>query len=277
MFNYENLCDKTANIAVDAGKLAAKMQKGPLEVECKLNARDIVTSADKAVQEFVVPALKTLMSGAAFLCEEGSDGSYRPESGMGGYVWVVDPIDGTTNFEHGIKSFGVSIGLLKDGRPVMGVVCAPRYETVWRAWEGSQAYRTSLEGTKAIHVNTSRNLLESIVTTGWPYDAAEFPRALGFVTKLMGHVRDIKRIGPASIDICRVAQGTIEAYAEAALKPWDIAGGSMVLMQAGGVPSRWDGSPLTYDCQEDILAVSPKIREELLKYTQGVDISEKGR
>lgn len=216
---------------------------------------DYVSYVDKTSERMIVERLKQLLPDAGFITEEsGNDFSGQK------YCWVVDPLDGTTNFIHDNAPYCVSIALRDKDCILLGVVyeCV-RNELFWANIE-SAAY---LNG-KEIHVSGQDTLDQSFVELGLPYNANVFrPFILKLLESLYGHVGGVRIMGAAAAELCYIAAGRFEARIEGLLGPWDIAAGNIILKQAGGIMTDFDGNPDCYDAKE-VFASNGKIHDELL-------------
>ncbi len=203
------------------------------EIE-RRGARDVVTVADRAAEEHVIRRLTEADPGIPVIGEESHDGSAPPE----GTAWIVDPLDGTVNFIQGIPLFVVSIGLVEDGQPILGVVHAPALgQTFWGA-PGSGAF----EDDRPISVSVTPMLSEAIVATGFAYRRNEVADDnVANLTNLVLQTRGIRRMGAAALDLAYVASGRLDAFWELHLKPWDVAGGAALIRAAGGHVSDQNG------------------------------------
>jgi myo-inositol-1(or 4)-monophosphatase len=184
--------------------------------------------------------------------------------------WLVDPLDGTTNFLHGFDAFGVSVGLVHEGRPVVGVVHAPLLagadgrlgRTYWAA-ERHGAFRDGV----AIAVS-AREPLHAIVATGFPFRSKHLlPQHLAAFEPVLHRFEDVRRVGAASLDLCWVADGTFEGYFELRLGPWDVAAGGVIVREAGGIVTDWTGDDTAWLNSGDVVAAAPLVHAELLAAT----------
>lgn len=228
------MIDTALEIAREAGDLllerfgrltgAEIARKGP---------RDLVTAADRDAEALIARRLREAFPDHGLLAEEGSGADHGD-----GPVWVVDPLDGTTNFVHGIPAFCVSLGLVEAGRPVLGVVHAPALrQTFWGA-PGQGAY----EGDRPISVSVTPMLSEALVATGFAYDIDRLADDnLDNLAHLARRTRGVRRIGSAALDLAYVASGRFDAYWELYLHPWDVAGGAAIVLAAGGTISDFRG------------------------------------
>lgn len=232
--DYQHLCTRVQDIAHKAGSFIReeRMKITATDVETKSKA-SLVTYVDKTAEAMIVDALQKLQPGAGFVTEEGTAGN-EGESLM----WIVDPLDGTTNYIHGVYPNSVSIGLLEDGNPVLGVVYELGLSEMFYAWKGSPAY---LNG-KTIRVRTVEQPEDALVATGFPYyDFDRLDDYLGVLRHLMVTTRGIRRMGSAAVDLSYVAAGRFDGFFEHALHAWDVAAGAFILMQAGGTVSDFNG------------------------------------
>jgi len=214
--------------AKDGGEILKKGFYGSKNVEFKGEV-DLVTEYDRAVEVCVVQSLSRLLPSLRIIGEEGA--VVNPQGKLTAYV---DPIDGTTNFVHGIPHTAVSIGVWDGSIPIAGVVYNPILDELFYAKIGYGAF---CNGSK-IAVSTTDNLTKTLVATGFPYTKTERGEDLKFVldnlAKILPITRDVRRLGSASLDLCYTAKGIFDAYYEINLKPWDYAAGAIILMEAGG-------------------------------------------
>jgi myo-inositol-1(or 4)-monophosphatase len=175
--------------------------------------------------------------------------------------WLVDPLDGTANFLHGFDAVGVSVGLIDDGVPVAVVVHAPLLDRCFAAAKGLGAYRDG----QRINVS-DRPPAQAIVATGFPFRRKElldrYQRALAGALLAF---EDLRRVGAASLDLCWTGEGVFDGFFELRLGPWDVAAGSIIVREAGGVVTDWDGDPVAFLTSGSILAAPPAVHETLLQ------------
>jgi myo-inositol-1(or 4)-monophosphatase len=177
--------------------------------------------------------LSEIIPGAGFIAEEGTD-----SEGTNEYKWIIDPLDGTTNFLHGLPIFAISIGLTRKDQPVLGVVYEVSHKECFHAIEGGKAYCNE----KEIHVSRVQSLNESLLATGFPYYHTEKKENyLEIIRIFLEQTHGIRRLGSAAIDLAYVACGRMEGFFEYNLKPWDVAGGAFILQQAGGKVTDFSG------------------------------------
>jgi myo-inositol-1(or 4)-monophosphatase len=206
-----------------------------LEIQTKAPS-DFVSAADLRAEEILFEELSRIEPGASFLMEER--GSVAGAGREGGLVWIVDPLDGTTNFLHGIPHFAVSIGLERDGELVAGVVLNPSNGEIFSAERGQGAF---LNGTR-IQVAKRTRLEDCVVVTGIPHRGrGNHETFISQLTRVMRTVAGVRRGGSAALDCAWVAAGRYDAFWEGALQPWDLAGGIALIREAGGVATDMTG------------------------------------
>jgi myo-inositol-1(or 4)-monophosphatase len=219
---------------VGAGRSTAAEQ-----VDTKSSPVDVVTAVDRASEELIVRLLTEARPDDGVLGEEGAS-----RDGSSGVRWVVDPIDGTVNFLYGIPAYAVSIAAEVEGTTEVGVVLNVATGEQFTAARGQGAWLTAPgAATQQLHGSAATRLDRTLVATGFGY-RVEQRRAQGaVVAELLPQVRDIRRIGTASLDLCAAAAGRVDAYYELDLKPWDHAAGALIAAEAGLVVTGTDGRP----------------------------------
>lgn len=195
-------------------------------VDTKTSPTDMVTASDRASERLIVAGLRHARPDDAVLGEEGTS-----VAGTSGVRWVVDPLDGTTNFLYGLPAFAVSIAAEVDGVTEIGVVADVARGETFTAVRGGGAF---LDGTP-LRCNDAVDLATALVGTGFGYDADRRARQGQVVARVLPLVRDIRRVGAAALDLCWVAAGRLDAYYERGLQPWDLAAGALVAAEAGAV------------------------------------------
>lgn len=222
-----------------------------LDIKAKLNDADIVTAADKAAEQLITDCIRAKYPDHSILAEESGETLRAPR-----WRWVIDPLDGTTNFSQGLPVFCVSIGLELEGRPVAGVVYAPYLDEMFHAVEGSGAW---LNG-KPIKCGDKSSLDRCVVATGFPVDKDVNPdNNLDNVARVLPHVRGLRRIGAAAMDLCYVAAGYLDGYWELNLHRWDVSA-AMIIMQEAGVRF----TEFRHDRNISIVAGAPAVHDLLL-------------
>jgi myo-inositol-1(or 4)-monophosphatase len=250
--NYNELLLDAMSWAREAGAVHLRYFRGnELNIEAKLNASDIVTAADKAAERLLINHIKERYPEHSILSEESGADVHNGE-----YRWVIDPLDGTTNFSQGLPLFCVSIGIEHNGETVAGVVFAPYLNEMFHAVRGEGAY---LNGTP-IKVSGKDTLERSVVATGFPVDKAVNPdNNIDNVARIMPQLRGLRRLGSAAIDLCYVSAGFLDGYWEMGLHSWDVSAGLLILEEAGG--------EFTYfraDRHISVLAATPAVHDLLL-------------
>jgi myo-inositol-1(or 4)-monophosphatase len=258
--NIQSLTEEVKKLAVETGAFLFEQRKHFHRelVETK-RTHDYVSYVDKNSEARIVKRLYELLPEAGFIAEEGTgDLTTQP------YCWLVDPLDGTTNFIHNNAPFCVSIALRNKEELLLGVVyeCC-RGELFWANKE-SKAYL----GEEEIHVSDVADLDHSFIELGFPYDAQKFsPFVTGVVRDLYGRVSGLRLMGAAAAELCYIAAGRFEGRVEGLLGPWDIAAGTIILRKAGGMVTDFSGGENFYSGRE-VLASNGKIHSDLLKIVQ---------
>jgi myo-inositol-1(or 4)-monophosphatase len=240
------------DLAREAGALALSMRHGIEQLDTKSSPTDVVTAADRAVEQLLVSALASARPSDGVLGEEGG-----ASSGSSGVRWVIDPIDGTVNYLYDIPQWSVSIGVESESEgALVGVVFDPSKDELWQAVRGAGAV---LNGA-VLRCSNVTSLAQALVGTGFGYDARRRAAQAMVLPVLLPAVRDIRRLGAGSLDLCGVAAGRLDAYYEQGLSPWDLSAGGLVAREAGarvaGLRGREAGSDL-------VLASAPGVFEAL--------------
>jgi myo-inositol-1(or 4)-monophosphatase len=253
---------REAAVAAEAVLMAGAIQKGrygakDLEVGYK-GEIDLVTEVDKACEKAVVELLRARFPTHDIVTEE----THLAQTGSR-YVWFVDPLDGTTNYAHGYPFFCSSVGLTLDGEPVAGAVYDPLKDELFTAEKGGGSY---LNG-RRLKVSAATELLRSMLVTGFPYDLRDdLVTKLRLFNRFMGEARAIRRDGAAALDLAYLAAGRVDGFWEERLQPWDMMAGILMVKEAGGMASRFDGSPLGLRADEIVAtngALHPRMLEVL--------------
>jgi myo-inositol-1(or 4)-monophosphatase len=210
-----------------------RRELAPDLVETKSSSTDMVTEADHLAEDLIRRTLMGARPDASWLGEE--TGRASGTGGAAGLQWVVDPIDGTTNFLYDLPGWAVSIAACVGGRPVAAAVHIPTLAETFTATSGSGAWLHDATGRRPLRASSASDLSRALVATGFGYDRALRERQGSIAGRVVGRVRDIRRAGAASVDLCAVAAGRVDAYFERGLQEWDLAAGSLIASEAGAV------------------------------------------
>ncbi len=255
MQQRETLRDLALAAASAAGELVvrAHARPGTLSAEVK-SPGDYVTEVDRSAEQAAMRVLRDGAPDIAILAEES--GGIRSER-----MWVIDPVDGTTNFVRGFPVVGVSVALVEAGRPVVGAVVAPLLGEAWTAAEGQGAFDSA-----GRRISVSTHPGAGVVATGFPFRRKErLPRYLPVMTAALQRFEDLRRAGAASLDLAYVGAGVFDGYFELGLGLWDIAAGALLVREAGGVVTDWTGDPDQVFVSGDILAGTTAWHEAMLE------------
>lgn len=201
---------------------------------------DFVTRVDHEAESRIVARIRAAFPSHRILAEEGGgDPAGGPEGAGSGWLWVIDPLDGTTNFLHGYPAYSVSIAALRDGVPEVGVVASAATGETWTAVRGRGAFRNG----ERIRVSGVDRLGPALIGTGFPFKALDrLPLYLRQFDRILRRTSGIRRAGSAAMDLCHVASGYLDGFWELVLAPWDVAAGVLMVREAGGIVTRLDGS-----------------------------------
>lgn len=246
--NEQVLLKKIIKLAKKSGKIILNADRSALNINDKEGHGNFVTKYDKMVQNAIFDGLKKILSEANFVGEEDDEHAEITD----GYTFIVDPIDGTTNFINDYKLSSISIGLLKDKEPFLGVVYNPYLKEIFYAVKGHGAFCNG----KQIHVS-DKALEDSIVIFGTAiYYEELFDATFDTAKQYLSKAVDLRRSGSAALDLCHIAAGRCDAFFELRLCPWDYCAGSLILQEAGGVCVGLDKQPLTFDKKQGVLAAN---------------------
>ena len=255
----QEICLATKEVVLDTAQfIASELGKVQLhQIEDKEH-NSLVSYVDKTAEEKLVAGLSSILPEATFLTEEGTI-----EQKSGEWTWIIDPLDGTTNFLHQVPVFSISIGLQHVDQIVVGVIFEINREECFYAWKDGGAY---LNG-RPIHVRETDDLTASLIATGFPSRSRSFDKLEAYLKtfrQLLVETRGLRRMGSAAVDLAYVAAGRFEAFFEYGLHPWDAAAGVILVQEAGGRVSDFkDGNQFLTG--KEILASNSKIHEPLLE------------
>ena len=235
-----------------AAVLLDALHESRTEVTTKSTGTDMVTEMDRASEELIVRRIIAERPDDGIVGEEGAD-----RAGTSGVQWVIDPLDGTTNYLYRLPGWNVSVGVEVDGRPVAGAVVVP---TVGDTFSAALGHGATANGVPLVADRHGPPLAEALIGTGFSYDPAVRSRQAELLAALLPRVRDIRRMGAAAVDLCSVACGRLDAYYERGLSWWDLAAGGLIAAEAGATLSAIDGGPVE---PGSVLAAAPPIATPL--------------
>lgn len=252
-----NMIQDVIAIAREAGELLRRSVGTVRSVERKLGQEtNLVTEVDRASEALIKERIRAKYPTHAVLGEETGGSLEGAET-----VWIIDPLDGTTNFTHGLPIFCVSIGVQHRGELVAGAVYDPNQDELFSAEKGSGAF---LNG-RRLRVTEESDLRNSLLVTGFPYTIRENPdRAIEHFTTFLKEAQAVRRLGSAALDLCYVAAGRIDGMWEVWLNPWDVAAGVLMVGESGGVVSDFRGLPYRLDSPR-LLASNGKIHNRMIE------------
>ena len=233
----DSLAVELVTLAVATARRAGQMVRagratGNVDVATKSSATDMVTQFDKASERLIVDSILAARPDDGFLGEEGTD-----VVGTSGVRWIIDPIDGTTNFLYDLPGYNVSIAAAVDGIVLAGAVYLPTADEMFSATRGGGAF---LDATP-IRCGTTADLSQALVATGFSYHTENRRRQAARLASLIGDVRDVRRLGAAAADLCHLAAGRVDAYYEQYLNEWDVAAGGLIAAEAGATVGAFPG------------------------------------
>ncbi len=220
-------------------------------------SKNLVTEIDRRSEELIISILHRHFPQHDILAEESGKERGRASD----YRWIIDPLDGTTNFTHGFPVFCVSIGLEWKGEIVLGVIYDPNLDELFSAQKGKGAFLNS----RPLHVSRADRLERSLLVTGFPYNISRNPNsAIERFIRFLMNAQAVRRMGSAAIDLAYVAAGRYEGFWEVELNPWDMAAGTLLVTEAGGKVTTFNGGPFSiYD--KEILATNGLVHEEMIR------------
>ena len=254
-----NTIFQTANSAIDkATHVIVEAHKLPKITEFK-GRTDLVTKTDRHSEDIIIKEILNTFPNHGIIAEESGSSNANSD-----YQWIIDPLDGTTNFVHGYPSFGISIGVTFQGKSICGIVKELPTNHTYSAIEGEGAF---CDG-KQIYVSQINSLEQSLLVTGFGYEHGEKWLAnLELFKQFKDITQGIRRLGAAAIDLCHVASGKSDGFWEFDLQPWDTAAGVLIVQEAGGFVTKMDGTEYSIN-RPQLLATNGKIHSEMLKITK---------
>lgn len=254
--DYEKITRQVCALAKETGSfIAAEARRfGKDEVELK-DRNNFVTYVDKESEKRLIEGLSSILPGSTFIAEEETTSPEFSE-----LTWIIDPLDGTTNYIHHLPVYSISIALMQDKETELGIVYEVNNDECFYSWKGSPAY---LNGEK-IAVTNSGSLSDCLLATGFPYyDYSGLESYLSLFREMMQKTRGIRRMGSAAVDLAYVACGRFDVFFEYGLHPWDVAAGAFLVKQAGGTVSNLSNGP-EYLFRKEIVASNTKVHKEFM-------------
>ena len=253
------MINKVIQISKIAGEIIREGFGKNFSIEYKTNLSNLVTEIDKKSEGTIIDFVKKEFPTHSVLAEE--TGSHESSSE---YLWVVDPLDGTSNFAHGFPIFSVSIGVQKNNETVCGVVYDVMNDAVYSSEKGSGSFRNG----QKLQISTNDDIRKSMIVTGFPYNVAEnpdhvFERFIAFLKT----ARAVRRLGSAAIDFCYVASGVFDGFWEVHLNPWDVCAGKLIVEEAGGLVTNFEGK-VSDIYSKQILATNGKVHKKMVEILQ---------
>ena len=227
-----------------------------LNLEYKTSILDFVTDIDKASEQRIIDFIKKEFPKHNILAEESGAENFNSD-----FTWVIDPLDGTMNFAHGLPIFSVSIGVLKENELVAGVIYDVMSDIMFSVEKGSGAFQNG----NRIYVSQNADLDKSLLVTGFPYNIRENPdNAIEKFNRFLLNSRGIRRLGSAALDLCYVANGTFDGFWEVNLHPWDMAAGMLLVKEAGGTNSDFQNNENSIFSKQ-LLSTNGKVHNKMIE------------
>lgn len=259
--DYKRICEDVTQLIKEVGSyIAEERNRFTLdEIESK-GTHNFVTYVDKGAEERLVEGLGKILPESGFIAEEGTIEAKQKK-----YTWIIDPLDGTTNFIHGAPPHAISVALIEDNHPVLGVVYEISLKECFYTYNGGKAYLND----KIIQVSHTQKVKESLIATGFPYN--NYGRLESFMKSLeylFLNTHGVRRLGSAATDLAYVACGRYDGFYEYNLSPWDVAAGAYLVVQAGGLASDFKGGN-DYIFGKEVVAANKKMHNEFLQLIGG--------
>jgi myo-inositol-1(or 4)-monophosphatase len=258
--DLSNLCAEARTVVADAVGFIRDQaaQFDPAKVEHK-GFNDLVSYVDKTSERMLVDGLAGILPGCGFITEEDTAGSSGEQ-----FKWIIDPLDGTTNFVHGVPCYCVSVALMDGDELIMGIVHEVNLDECFYSWKGAAAFVNG----KEIRVSARKTLSEALIVTGFPYtNFSRLKQYMELFDYCMKNTHGIRRPGSAAVDLAYVACGRYEAFYEYGLNPWDVAAGAFLVQQAGGKVADFSGLN-NFLFGKEIIATNDMVYEEFQEVVQ---------
>lgn len=258
MMDLQRVLSEVKMLALEAGKFIADQRKSfdLNRVESK-QSHDYVSYVDKGCEQLIVSRLKEILPEAGFVTEEKT----IEQEGKKELLWVVDPLDGTTNFIHDLSPYCVSIALRNSTEILLGVVYEVSRKELYSAAKGHGAFLNDIP----IKVSSISDVDQALVMVGYPYNADGWRQfCLNMTGRFYGHCASIRSMGSAEAELCYVAAGKIDVYFESFIQPWDVAAGACILMEAGGMVTDYDGADEKWESGRQVLATNGLLHADVL-------------
>ncbi len=262
--NLRLICEQVKVLSIRIGKFISDERKTikPSDIETK-GSSDFVSYVDKTSEKYFVEGLKNIFPAAGFISEEDSS-LIKNER----YNWIIDPLDGTTNYLQGVPCFATSVALTEYGKPLLGVVYEINMKECFYAWKNGGAWMNE----ERIHVSNKTSLKQSLIATGFPYEAQSWhEQYINLFSDVQRSSIGMRRPGSAATDIAYVACGRFDGYYEKGIKAWDVAAGAILVLEAGGIVSDFTGKEDYIFGREFICGNKPVHQELLLKIKHHLD------
>jgi myo-inositol-1(or 4)-monophosphatase len=257
--NIEKLGEFAKGIVYEAGQLLLELKNKPLEMQDKKDQGDLVTIVDQTLEKFLVEKILENYPDHGILGEEGT---FEGDLSKCDTLWVIDPIDGTTNFIHNIPFYGISVGIVHQNEGVIGVVYNPLTDKLYFASKGNGAFINDQQ----VKIESRLQLRDCVFSTSMFWENVDTKAALHpNIIELYKETRGMRMLGGAAISLCEILTGTFSAYVMPMLSAWDFAGGAIILKEAGGIVTQLNGDEVDFTKGSSLLAAHPDIHNEILK------------
>ncbi|MBN1253215.1 MAG: inositol monophosphatase [Bacteroidales bacterium] len=260
--DLENICKKSIDLIKETALyISYESESFKTEAVESKGVHDFVSFVDKTSEKKLVAGFKLILPEAGFIAEEQTE-TFKGEK----YNWIIDPLDGTTNFIHGLAPFAISVALIENDEIILGIVHEITRNETFYAWKGSKAYLNE----KEINVSKAGKVADSLIATGFPYyDYGKLPQFMNSIDYFMRNSHGLRRLGSAATDLAYVACGRFDAFYEYSLNSWDVAAGAFIVKQAGGKLADFSGSD-NYIFGKEIIAANSFIFDEFLNITKKI-------